>query len=215
MPAKYAIFHPFLNQIAIWSATSMKWIEVKMRELGVSTHPAYKLTFMLDHMAMVTVNHAKHGAVPRVSAYQSKRSGAYPPALQRWLQRRCTKRLIRQRSHIGPPRCAGVFNCKPLGFIWEKLSANYSPSNTIMMDDLRRNYVLNPQNGLVIRPFRKAHRTRDKDRELLYLKEYLLKIAPLESLDGLDHDDWETFAAPEISAARRALKHARRAAEDA
>lgn len=114
-----------------------------------------------------------------------------------------------------PPRCAGVFNCKPLGFIWEKLSANYSPSNTIMMDDLRRNYVLNPQNGLVIRPFRKAHRTRDKDRELLYLKEYLLKIAPLESLDGLDHDDWETFAAPEIAAARRALKHARMAAEDA
>lgn len=41
-----------------------------MRELGVSSHSAYKLTFMLDHMAMVTVNHAKHGAVPRVNAYQ-------------------------------------------------------------------------------------------------------------------------------------------------
>lgn len=27
------------------SATSMKWVEVKMRELGVSTHPDYKLTW--------------------------------------------------------------------------------------------------------------------------------------------------------------------------
>lgn len=41
----------------------MKWIEVKMRELGVSTHEQYKLTFMLDHMAMVTVHHEKHGAL--------------------------------------------------------------------------------------------------------------------------------------------------------
>lgn len=41
----------------------MKWIEVKMRELGVSTHEQYKLTFMLDHMAMVTVHHEKHGTL--------------------------------------------------------------------------------------------------------------------------------------------------------
>lgn len=33
--------------IVIWSATSMKWVEVKMRELGVSCHPDYKLSFML------------------------------------------------------------------------------------------------------------------------------------------------------------------------
>ena len=32
-----------------------------MRELGVTTHPDYKVCCMLDHMAMVTVQHPKHG----------------------------------------------------------------------------------------------------------------------------------------------------------
>lgn len=45
--------HEFLKaayedyDIAIWSATSLKWIEVKMNELGVSTHPDYKIVFYL------------------------------------------------------------------------------------------------------------------------------------------------------------------------
>ena len=46
----------------IWSATSMKWIEVKMRELGISTHAAYKVSLFLDHQSMVTVRDDKHGA---------------------------------------------------------------------------------------------------------------------------------------------------------
>ncbi len=33
----------------------------------------------------------------------------------------------------------------------------------------RRNYVMNRQNGLVIRPFKRAHLTRDTDRELVML----------------------------------------------
>lgn len=86
-------------QIAIWSATSMKWVEVKMRELGVSTHPSYKLTFMLDCASMVTVRHRRYG----------------------------------------------LFDCKPLAYVWAKFPGVYTPDNTIMMDDLRRNYVLNPQ----------------------------------------------------------------------
>jgi ubiquitin-like domain-containing CTD phosphatase 1 len=53
--------HEFLSaayehwDIVIWSATSMKWVEVKMRELGVLSHPDYKVTFMLDFTAMITV----------------------------------------------------------------------------------------------------------------------------------------------------------------
>ncbi|PRW57513.1 Ubiquitin-like domain-containing CTD phosphatase [Chlorella sorokiniana] len=138
--------------IVIWSATSMKWVEVKMRELGVSTHPDYKLSFMLDHLAMITVQHPKYG----------------------------------------------LFDCKPLQFIWSKFPENYGPHNTIMLDDLRRNYVLNKQNGLVIRPFKKAHLTRTTDRELLYLSAYLTKIAALDSLEGLNHKHWESYAKAEI-----------------
>lgn len=36
----------------------MKWVEVKMRELGVSTNSNYKLTCMLDCRAMLTVGAA-------------------------------------------------------------------------------------------------------------------------------------------------------------
>lgn len=45
--------HEFLTaayedyDIAIWSATSLKWIEVKMKEIGVANHPDYKITFYL------------------------------------------------------------------------------------------------------------------------------------------------------------------------
>lgn len=51
---------------------------------------------------------------------------------------------------------AGVFDCKPLQVLWGKYPGQYSKHNTIMLDDLRRNYVLNRQNGLVIRPYRKV-----------------------------------------------------------
>ncbi len=56
------------------------------------------------------------------------------------------------------------------------------------MDDVRRNFAMNPQQGLRIRPFRKAHINRDKDQELLFLAKYLMKIAKLDSFSKLDHN---------------------------
>lgn len=41
----------------------MKWIEVKMRELGVSNNPNYKICFFLDSLAMITVHTQKYGTV--------------------------------------------------------------------------------------------------------------------------------------------------------
>lgn len=35
--------YPYYD-IMIWSATSMKWIEVKMKEMGVTNNPDYKIT---------------------------------------------------------------------------------------------------------------------------------------------------------------------------
>ena len=43
----------------------MKWIEIKMRELGVSTHDSYKVTAFLDNTAMVTVHSAERGMTAR------------------------------------------------------------------------------------------------------------------------------------------------------
>ncbi|KAJ8755616.1 hypothetical protein K2173_022211 [Erythroxylum novogranatense] len=153
--------HEFLKavyakyDIMIWSATSMKWVELKMGQLGVLNNPDYKITALLDHLAMITVQTDSHG----------------------------------------------IFDCKPLGLIWAQFPEFYNHKNTIMFDDLRRNFVMNPQNGLVIKPFRKAHANRDSDEELWKLTHYLLAIADLDDLSTLDHRKWEFFA--EDNAKRR------------
>lgn len=51
--------------LVIWSATSMKWVEVKMQQLGVTSNPNYKIAFMLDHKAMITVRTEKHGKLEK------------------------------------------------------------------------------------------------------------------------------------------------------
>ena len=59
--------HDFLTSaykhydLVIWSATNMKWVDVKMQQLGVTNNPNYKITFMLDHKAMMTVRTEKYG----------------------------------------------------------------------------------------------------------------------------------------------------------
>lgn len=145
--------HEFLTaayaeyDIMIWSATSMKWVELKMGQLGVLNNPNYKITALLDHLAMITVQSDSRG----------------------------------------------VFDCKPLGLIWAQFPEYYNTKNTIMFDDLRRNFVMNPQNGLIIRPFRKAHANRDTDQELVKLTQYLLAIAELDDISVLDHRSWESY----------------------
>eukprot|EP00898_Chlorokybus_atmophyticus_P006660 jgi/Chlat1/6996/Chrsp56S06680 len=156
-PAERAIelqrpyLHEFLAQsyqhydIIIWSATSMRWIELKMGELGVLSHPLYRVVTLLDHSAMITVHSDQYG----------------------------------------------VFDCKPLQVIWAKFPDIYHAGNTIMFDDLRRNFIMNPQNGLKIRPFRHAHLARATDNELFYLAQYLQDIASMDSIAQLDHSRWE------------------------
>lgn len=67
------LMRPFLHEfltsayedydIVIWSATSMKWIEEKMKLLGVTVNPNYKIMFYLDILAMITVHTPKYGIV--------------------------------------------------------------------------------------------------------------------------------------------------------
>ncbi|KAL7235783.1 hypothetical protein ACSBR1_019133 [Camellia fascicularis] len=144
--------HEFLTaayaeyDIIIWSATGMKWVELKMGQLGVLSNPNYKITALLDHLAMITVKSD-----------------------------------------------SGVYNCKPLGLIWAQFPEFYNSKNTIMFDDLGRNFVMNPQNGLTIKPFKKAHANRDSDQELVKLTQYLLAIAELDDISILDHKYWESY----------------------
>lgn len=164
--------HEFLTaayadyDIVIWSATGMRWIEEKMKLLGVATNPAYKIAFYLDWGAMISV-------------YTVER---------------------------------GVIDCKPLGVIWGKYPA-YSARNTIMFDDIRRNFLMNPQSGLRIRAFRRAHTNRATDRELVKLQKYLRDIAVhCKDFTKLNHNKWEAYD-PQPTATEAAAPAAAVAAE--
>jgi len=91
----------------------------------------------------------------------------------------------------------GIVDVKPLGVIWGKYT-QYDKTTTIMFDDLRRNFLMNPQNGLKIRPFREAHKNRSTDQELVGLAKYLSLIAKLPDLSGLRHSRWERYNAEHL-----------------
>jgi len=45
------------------AATSKKWIEAKMKELGVTSNVNYRLCMMLDDLAMITVDTPTYGVI--------------------------------------------------------------------------------------------------------------------------------------------------------
>lgn len=134
--------------IVIWSATSMRWIELKMQELGLASDARFQLCMYYDAGAMITLHAEKYGTL----------------------------------------------NVKPLGVIWGQ-NLQWGPHNTLMLDDLSRNFLMNPQSGLKIRPCRHmtVEANRLADRELLRLGRYLRLLATVEDFRGLDHKQWEAF----------------------
>ncbi|XP_065185453.1 ubiquitin-like domain-containing CTD phosphatase 1 [Sycon ciliatum] len=136
--------YPLYN-IAIWSATGMKWVQTKLQELGMLSNPAYSISFMLDELAMISVYIEGQG---------------------------------------------GLLNTKPLGVIWGKLK-QFSQKNTVLVDDLRRNFLMNPRNGIKIKAFKHAHVNRATDRELLKLTKYLVSLASCDDLSAISHRHWD------------------------
>jgi ubiquitin-like domain-containing CTD phosphatase 1 len=47
--------------LVVWSQTSWRWLETKLIELGMVTHPGYKFCFVLDKTSMFTVKSTKKG----------------------------------------------------------------------------------------------------------------------------------------------------------
>ncbi|KAG7092885.1 hypothetical protein E1B28_009195 [Marasmius oreades] len=80
---------------------------------------------------------------------------------------------------------------KPLQIIWNHLP-QFDASNTIHIDDLSRNFALNPQSGLKIQAFKNAHTPQSlADRELSKLSRYLVYIAGITDFKGLSHKAWK------------------------
>lgn len=48
-------------------------------------------------------------------------------------------------------RSVKVHEVKPLEFIWKKFPGVYTAENTVHVDDIGRNFVLNPRNGMKIK----------------------------------------------------------------
>eukprot|EP00980_Cylindrotheca_fusiformis_P000234 scaffold52_cov183-Cylindrotheca_fusiformis.AAC.13 len=45
--------------LVVWSQTSWRWLETKLTELGMLTHPGYRFCFVLDKTSMFTVKSTK------------------------------------------------------------------------------------------------------------------------------------------------------------
>lgn len=101
----------------------------------------------------------------------------------------------------------GVTDVKPLGVIWGKYK-QYTAKNTIMLDDIKRNFLMNPQSGLRIRPFRRAHISRSTDRELFKLMKYLKDLAEhCPDFTKMNHSKWESYDPEPASEPELDLEH--------
>ncbi|KAF8844427.1 HAD IIID h [Paxillus ammoniavirescens] len=102
------------------------------------------------------------------------------------LDKTCMFTVFTERN--GQPYTHSV---KALQIIWNHFP-RFSPKNTIHVDDLSRNFALNPPEGLKIHAFKNAHTEQARgDRELAKLERYLIHIALVSDFRTLKHKDWK------------------------
>lgn len=83
---------------------------------------------------------------------------------------------------------------KALEIIWKKFPGRWDATNTVHIDDLSRNFALNPQSGLKIAPFKNSQVSCATDRELFYLMRYLSLIACHEpDFRSVNHKYWKEY----------------------
>jgi len=80
---------------------------------------------------------------------------------------------------------------KPLPLIWSKMR-NFNERNTLHIDDLARNFVMNVKNGVRVNAFVYSQESRN-DRELYYLSKYLAHVSSMDDLSTFDHTNWRDF----------------------
>ncbi|KAG0091405.1 hypothetical protein BGZ92_000738 [Podila epicladia] len=80
---------------------------------------------------------------------------------------------------------------KALDIIWQKFP-QYSARNTIHVDDLSRNFAMNPKSGLKIGAYKNGAVSRHTDKELVHLAKYLIDITKSSDFKDLDHKSWKS-----------------------
>lgn len=81
---------------------------------------------------------------------------------------------------------------KPLAVPWAIWPGTCTPANTVAIDDIERNFMLNPGHGLRVRACRHLIQpaVRADDVELLRLAQYLHAIRALPDMHAVDHRRW-------------------------
>ncbi|BHF58916.1 Ubiquitin-like domain-containing CTD phosphatase 1 [Sparganum proliferum] len=165
--------------IAIWSATSMTWILAKIGQMNLipkSTTDAVRQQQVESRSPAQRPDHASN-----IPQYETDL-----PFKICLLVDSGAMISVYLEEH-------GVKEVKPLAVIWNRFPC-YGPQNTIMFDDVRRNFAMNPQSGLRIHSYRDAHVNYATDKELLYLADYLDLIALLEpDFTKLNHHKWSAY----------------------
>lgn len=170
--------HDFLSRIyqhydiGIWSQTKWSWVEIKLYELGIINHPEYRICFALDDSHTIPVN----------LSYKPRRPAKY----RKLLKERSKEKVdftIDKNDVVSRPH-----QVKPLQLIWSNHS-KWSERNTIHVDDLAKNFVMNPSCGLECSPYdRKLYK---KDKELLELAKYLEHLANKDiDFSTVNHSAW-------------------------
>ncbi|KAK5821277.1 HAD-like domain-containing protein [Linnemannia elongata] len=80
---------------------------------------------------------------------------------------------------------------KALDIIYSKFP-QYSAKNTVHVDDLSRNFAMNPKSGVKIGAYKNGALSRHTDRELFHLAKYLLHISKSNNLKEHDHKNWKS-----------------------
>ncbi len=95
---------------------------------------------------------------------------------------------------------------KPLQIIWNKFPNVWGPHNTVHLDDLSRNFALNPGNGLKVTAFYRKKKAGKRDIELVGLSNYLEKLAlEIKDFTTVEMKYWQDVVAGKktLSATRR------------
>ncbi|BGP12797.1 hypothetical protein JCM10213_008058 [Rhodosporidiobolus nylandii] len=85
---------------------------------------------------------------------------------------------------------------KALGIIWAKFPGQYTAENTLHIDDLSRNFALNPKNGIKVHAYKDALFNGSTDRELLYVAKYLLQLVDKADVTQFDHSRFRKCKLP-------------------
>ncbi|ORZ39885.1 HAD-like domain-containing protein [Catenaria anguillulae PL171] len=83
---------------------------------------------------------------------------------------------------------------KALEIIWRKFPDRWSHRNTVHVDDLGRNFALNPGNGIKVSQWRLTDESKQQDREMGLLTKYLVHLRAVPDVSAVDHMKWRSIA---------------------